>query len=231
MLPQGVLQGLELFQGLSSEEIMTLTTGAEQEAHKHRDVLFVAGEPAEHFGIVLQGSYKMSRPGPSETLLAFALRNEPIGLLLMPQPGSAYPVTVQSIGFSQFLRLPRATYLEHWLKSPEIMRRSQTAVMHRCFGFQSDRGRQHLPLEKRVAGFLLRCLDLYAEQNTRTIRFPLSRREVSSAVGAQVESVIRVMSQWEKDGVISTQAQYIEILRPDRLIGFQEGRREVDPGG
>lgn len=227
MLPQGLLQDLELFRGVSTEDILALTAGAELEVHRHKDLVFTAGMPAEHFGIVLQGCYKMSRPGPPTTLMAFALRGAPVGLLLMPDPNSVYPVTVQALGLGQFLKLPRSAYLECWLKAPEIMRRSQAAVLHRCLGFHADRGRQHLSLEKRIAGFLLRCLDLYAEEGTRRIPFPLSRREVSDGVGAQVESVIRVMSQWEKEGTISTRAQCIEIARPENLVRLQNGSGEV----
>lgn len=224
MLPQGMLQGLEFFRGFSLEEIADLTTGAEHLVHKHKDVVFVAGEPAGHFGVVLRGCYKLSRVQKQETLLSFATRNEPVGLLLMPQPHAVYPITAQSLGVSQFLRLPRSTYLDRWLRNPEIVKRSQAAIMSRCFGLHADRGLQHLPLEQRVAGFLLRCLDQYAEENTAALSFPLSRREISEAVGAQVESVIRVMSHWEKVGVISTRAQHIEVLRPEVLAEVQNQR-------
>lgn len=224
MLPQGVLQGLEIFRDLPLDEVSSLTEGAEHLVHKHRDIVFGVGEPAEHFGLVLKGCYKLCRPQPEETLLSFATRGEPIGLLIMPNPRAVYPITVRSLGVSQFLRLPRSTYLERWLKSPGAMQRAQAAISVRCMGFHADRGSQHLSLERRVAGFLLRCLDRYAEENTRTLGFPLSRREIGDAVGAQVESVIRVMSHWEKSGVISTSSQFIEVSRPESLAEIHAGR-------
>lgn len=227
MLPQGIFQGLDFFRGFSLDEISELTAGAKHIVHKHKDVVFAAGDPADHFGLVVQGCYKLSRVRKQETLLSFATRNDPIGLLLMAQPQAIYPINVQSLGVSQFLRLPRSTYLECWVRIPEIVKRSQSALMHRCLGFHADRGLQHLSLEKRVAGFLLRCLERYAEENTAALKFPLSRREVSDAVGAQVESVIRVMSHWEKSGIISTRAQHIEILRPADLAEVENSAEGV----
>lgn len=226
MLPQGVMQDFDFFRGIPSEEVALLTAGAEHLVHKHRDVVFGVGESASHFGLVLRGCYKLTRPRVAETLLSLAVRGEPVGLLMMPHPTAVYPVTVQSIGMSQFLRIPRATYLDSWLRSPEAMRRAQAAIALRCQGFHADRGAQHLPLEKRIADFLLRCLDRYVEENTGTLRFPLSRREVGAAVGAQVESVIRVMSRWEKTGIISTSSQFIQVVSSESLVQILSAEEE-----
>lgn len=228
MLPTGLIQGLEFLRDLSFDEAGALTAGGDRLVHHHKDIVFRAGEPASHFGLVLQGCYKLVRPGKADTLLSFAVRNDPIGLLLMADPNSVYPVTAQSIGTSQILLLPRALYFDVWMKRPEIVHRCLAAIRRRCGGFHADRGLQGLSLEGRIAGFLLRCLDEHPQEHTSTLGFPLSRRDVSEAVGAQLESVIRVMSRWEKLSMISTRAQFIDIVRPDLLAKRAEGEETPD---
>lgn len=226
-LPSNPGQGIDLFRGLPSSTVQELTRGADLFRHRHRDVMFRAGETAEHFGVVVSGCYKLLKPrtgGGDDTLLAFATRGEPIGLLIMSQPHALYPITAQALGLSSFLRIPRKTYLESWLREPELTQRLHSAVMQRCQDFHSDRALQHLALPSRVAGFLLRCLDHYGVDGGNLLRFPLSRKEIAEAVGAQVESVIRVMSAWQKAGVVTTSAQYIEVLEPSALVRLVSGK-------
>ncbi len=228
-LPSHPGQGIDLFRGLPPMAAQELTRGADLFRHRHRDVMFRAGETAEHFGVVVSGCYKLLKPrtgGGDGTLLAFATRGEPIGLLIMSRPHALYPVTSQALGLSSFLRIPRETYLEAWLHQPELTQRLHSAVMQRCQDFHSDRALQRLALPSRIAGFLLRCLDHYGVDGGNLLRFPLSRKEIAEAVGAQVESVIRVMSAWQKAGVVTTSAQFIEILEPAELARLVNGRQQ-----
>ncbi|NJL24303.1 MAG: Crp/Fnr family transcriptional regulator [Calothrix sp. SM1_5_4] len=217
MLVQGVFQGLRLFQGCAMEEVRRLTLGARQVTHQHKELLFEHGQPVDSFAIVLQGCYKLYFPRPKAVLLGFALKDDPIGLHMMTLKDGTFPMAVQSLGVSQVVNIPKATFVKHWLASPDMAFRVHTAIARRCLDLEADRGLQAFPLERRLAGFLLRCFEQYGDGDTRTLRFPLSRREIGEAVGAQEESVIRVMSRWEKAGVISTRAQRIQIMRPDWL--------------
>lgn len=221
-LPLGPSQSLEVFRDLPSTDVERLLEGAELLRHRHRDLLFRAGEDADHFALVVSGCYKLLKPSPKgvETLLAFATASEPIGLLTMAPAQARYPVTAQSLGASSLFWIPRGTYLKSWLQEPEIVRRMHQKIMDRCRGFHSDRSLQHLPLPARVAGFLLRCLDLHGVERNNLLRYPLTRREISEAVGAQPESVIRVMSAWQKSGWLTTCERHIEILHPEKLAEF-----------
>ena len=51
-----------------------------------------------------------------------------------------------------------------------------------------------------------------------TLPLPITRKEIAEACGASVESVIRVMSDWSKQGFINTQDAHIEILRMDKIL-------------
>lgn len=217
--PLGPSQSLDVFRSLPSASIERLLEGARFFQHRNRESPFRAGEEAHHFALVASGCYKLMKPSPkgAETLLAFATVGEPMGLLTMAPEAARYPVTAQSLGASSLFWIPRETYLNSWIHEPEIVRRMHQKIMSRCHGFHSDRSLQHLPLPARIAGFLLRCLDSHGAEPGDFLRYPLTRREISEAVGAQPESVIRVMSGWQKARWLSTRSRRIQILRPEKL--------------
>ena len=75
------------------------------------------------------------------------------------------------------------------------------------------------PLQSKVATLLLHLLDQQqAGENNQMIAIPLTRKEIADSVGASVESVIRVMSEWSKKGFILTNNQKITLVKPEKLI-------------
>ncbi|MBX3041754.1 MAG: Crp/Fnr family transcriptional regulator [Bdellovibrionaceae bacterium] len=220
--PMDPTRGLELLKGLTPDHAERLLEQAQFQSHRHHEVVVDAGEAADSFFLVISGCYKLLKPGPAQTqtLLSFATANEPIGFLMMATEQSRYPVTIEALGPSSLFRIPRQTYLKHWLTDPTMMQKMHLAVMKRCHGFHSDRSLQHLALPGRIAGFLLRCLELHPSENGNVLKYPLTRKEIAEAVGSHTESVIRVISAWQKKGWLTTSDRSLEITRPDRLAEF-----------
>ena len=62
---------------------------------------------------------------------------------------------------------------------------------------QNQRALSKSPLQAKIASLLI---DLIDKQPTTvdkiTIPIPLTRKEIADSVGASVESIIRIMSEW-----------------------------------
>ncbi len=54
------------------------------------------------------------------------------------------------------------------------------------------------------------------------VPLPLTRKEIANTLGASVESVIRVMSEWSKQEIIETTDQQIRILKFEKIISEME---------
>ncbi len=209
-----------VFSGLSNEDLEKLCEKGRVLVNSHRDVLYQVGESAHSFGFVLSGAYKLSRPTPQgdDAIVHFTTPGDFIGAFIMAHPDPKYPVTSTAMGSSRFLQIPRETFLTHWKSYPELILRVQATLASRMGQMQYRMALQKAPLSAKVAYLLMQLADRQKDQQELVLPLPLTRQEIADSLGASVESVIRVMSEWSKRGLISTSDQLIHILKPDLII-------------
>ena len=61
--------------------------------------------------------------------------------------------------------------------------------------------------------------------NKVRITVPLTRQEIGEMAGTTVETTIRVMSRWQKDGLVQTEHQVLTILDHiglERILGQEK---------
>lgn len=75
------------------------------------------------------------------------------------------------------------------------------------------------PIQTRIARTLLELTDDIGRstENGLEIVTKLNRKEISNMVGCTLESVSRVMADWERQGTISTDHKHITVCKPHRL--------------
>jgi CRP-like cAMP-binding protein len=214
------LTTFSLFEGLDRNIMSDLLSGGGTKTHKHREVLYHAGTEADSFAVVLAGAYKLVKPTPrgDDLIVYFATPGDVIGALVMSQPGSPYPVTAKAMGPSKIYSIPRSTFQRAWISNAQIQQRLNSFLFSRMSLVQDERALSRAPLEQRVAGMLLKLLERSSKDNERIVPLPLTRQEIADSLGAAVESVIRIMSEWSQQGMIKTTDRQIEILRPDQVI-------------
>lgn len=213
------LDSLPLFQGFSSSLVADLSAGGSARIHKHREVLYHAGEVAESFALVLSGAYKLVRPTPrgDDLIVYFATPGDVIGALVMSQDGAGYPVTATAMGPSRSFVIPRSTFQRVWSSQAKIQQRLNAFLYTRMSRVQDERALARAPLEQRIATLLLHLLDRSGGSDGRILPIPLTRQEIADSLGAAVESVIRIMSDWSQRGLIRTTDRQIEIQRFDQI--------------
>lgn len=191
-----------------------ILNGAELISTKLKQEIFLQGDPAEHFGFVVEGVFRLYRfdPAGQRVIMDFVSPGGMVAGLLMAPSQSVYPVTVQSIERGQFLKIPKSTYKEFWSPNSEIMQRVQIANMERVQSLQNLREVQRLPLEQKIAWTLLKVFRSQADQD-RLLKSVFSRADLGDAIGAASESIIRTFSLWTKEGLIRKRDghEYIDL--------------------
>jgi len=84
------------------------------------------------------------------------------------------------------------------------------------------------PVPRRLARLFLTLADRFGDEmvdGSWGIPVCLSRADLASLVGARVETVIRVISTWQKRGVLRTEEDRFELLRPEALRAELDGQR------
>jgi CRP/FNR family transcriptional regulator len=119
-----------------------------------------------------------------------------------------------------YLRIPKRAFIEIYNSSAalkdRIVRRLSLRLQnaHNLISHLSS-GR----VEERIAVVLFMLTESYGQRESGSVllRVPLTRQEISEMAGTTVESTIRTMSRWQKDGLVSTDHHFIRILDEDGL--------------
>jgi len=176
-------------------------------------VLFEEGEPANRFYLLLSGSVKLikKRNDSSNTLLDIIGPLELVAAGVMASESEkVYPVTAKAMCQTEVIELSRAHFDEHWKKHPSLYQYVLEQMAKRMKRIQDDKNVQRLHLDQKLAYYL-------TEKVSQIPDLRMTRQDLADAVGSSNESVIRVLSDWTKQKIISTQHQEIKIHDFERL--------------
>ncbi len=81
------------------------------------------------------------------------------------------------------------------------------------------------PAEEKVAMFLTSLSDRLKQRGLSSLRFniPLTRQEMGDHLGLSLETVSRMLQQFQHEGLISVQRKYVEINDLQRLRDIYSG--------
>jgi CRP-like cAMP-binding protein len=188
-------------------------------------IIFLEGDAAEYVYVVFEGKVKIVKQAPTgrEMILEVFASGDVFGgaTLLFP----CHPATAVSMEPGTLLCLPRLDYLALLRRFPpmafqiiELLRRRLGEAHQVIRGLTGER------VESRVARLLFKLADkigVPGDGGTR-LELQLTRQDIADMVGCTLETAIRVLSRWQKEGLIKTQEGVITILnRPElsRLLG------------
>lgn len=184
------------------------------------EYLFHAGDPFTAVYVIRAGSVKtvtVSREG-GEHVTGFYLPGELIGLDAIA--GGSHPCAAQAlestavceIGYGELESLSR--------KIPGLQR--QLLRLMSC-EIRQDRDMMVLlggmPAEERLAALLLNLSDRFRQRgfSPSDIRLSMSRYDIGSYLGLAVETVSRLFSRLQGEGLISVQRKQVRIRDADAL--------------
>ena len=211
-LPGGLAEGdIHLFDELVSTK-RKVARGA---------ALFRAGDGFEALYSVHSGAFKTlvpSRHG-NEKITGFHLQGELIGLDAISN--SRHGGTAIALEDSEVCVLPFARLEAAALRIPAIQHRLLRAL-------SSDISRDHglmlllgaMTAGQRLAAFLLSLSHRYARMGYASGRFALrmTREEIGSYLGLTLETVSRLFSRFQREGLLAVQQRDIEIRNTGRLM-------------
>lgn len=218
-----------LFRGLDPAFLATLEPHASVVRLGQGETLWHRGTPAEHFHVVLRGVLELQRAatGPESTLIA----------LFGPGESPAIPVTLERRGFIadafaatpavEVLRVRAEPILEAMPEDARLAMAMNRALLDHCALLHSKIDVLAAgAVPRRVAAFMLDLAERFGDEGLdgRTyVPLALSRAHVATYVGARVETVIRVFSQWQREGLVSTTKDGFVIQSLDALRSLLGG--------
>jgi CRP-like cAMP-binding protein len=208
----GALREVELFRILPQERLQRLRPRLRERSFERQQVLYFEGSPADRLWIVRTGEvrlYKSSSNGQLTTLDVLG-RGEAFGVLSALE-SDVYPSSAEAVTAGSAWCLPRDSFLRLLEEEPqlnaEILR-----ILSRRLRDAHDRLRSfaHDPAPARLAIALLRAAAPEGEAR-------VTRRALAEEAGTTVETAIRVLRRFEKEGIVEGSVGCIRVVDEDRL--------------
>lgn len=224
------LKSIPMFRGLAPEDQQRLSALASLRDYARGDSLWRAGDPAEYLTVIVRGRVKIvGHSTGSDVILEIFGPGEPVGAIAVynyiPYPASAVAMEPTSL----FL-LPRRDYFELLDRRPEFARSIILELTKLTLALtrkvEEMRGQK---IEIRIAQLFLDFAERMGKPGKNgavEIPIELSRQEVADLVGTTVETAIRVLSRWGREGILITGEKKFVLPSRERLVDVAEGRAD-----
>lgn len=194
--------------GLPRAQLEPLASAATLTSYHQGQALWHAGELPQHFVVVQRGLVKLVRHASKRAICGLVGPTESLGDMALLR---RIPYRTDAIAATEtvtVVSLPRNLLMELCARVPSLYLSLASAIDHDIEGlFDKIDVLSAGNVEVRLATLLLKLNDRFGDDfddGTSEIPVALSRRDLAELVATSFETVIRVMSRWEREGVLLT---------------------------
>ncbi len=212
-----LLARARVFAGLNPAALAEVAAGASKIALMAGEPFFAQGDPAKAFFVLLEGRVRITQVTPEghQVTLRYIGPGQMFGAVPLfaggPYPASAF--TVLSCTAARWdLGLTSQLAQRH----PAILANALTIIGGRLQEMQ-DRYRELATerVERRIARVVLHLAQPRDGAGPdREIDFPISRQDIADMAGATLHTASRILSSWERRGLLESHRMRIRIVEP-----------------
>jgi CRP/FNR family transcriptional regulator len=211
---------------LTAADRAALDPLCELRAFEKNDVLFREGEPALYIHFLFTGRVKIVKAAPDRDLILEILgAGEPVGAVAVFEQ-RPFPATAVALEPSGTISIPEREFFQLAEKRPEITRRLMGGLTRRLMTLNQRLADMTGTVEYRAARLFSTLAQRAGRERDGGVFVPLhlSRQEIAELVGTTVESAIRLMSRWQKEGIVETEPDGFLIRRLQSLHELSQPR-------
>ena len=210
-----------LFGDLDQESLVTLGTNKSCIKYKRGQTLFYEGTRPMGIYCIHSGKvkvFKLSSQG-KEQIINIAKPGDILGYraILSEEYYSASSTVLED---AAICFIPKEDFLSLLATKPFFFQRVVKSVCHEL-GVMREKiaDLAQKSVRERLAGNLLMLKETYGVDGNEStlIDISLSREDLANIVGTATETVIRLLSEFKRDGLISLEGKKIKILKPREL--------------
>ena len=218
---EGSLARIPVFRRLSPEDRRRVAAVTHVRALQKGEVVFAEGDVPSSFCVVARGRVKVFKmtPAGKDVILEVFGAGDPLGAVAVYE-GHPYPASAATIEDSVCLEIPRQAFFALLEQHPSLVRGLLAGLTLRLVELTNrvaelTGGR----VEPRFARLFLKMAHEQGrpDRGGTFIPVPLSRQELADLTGTTIETCIRIMSRWNKDGVVRTDKDGFVVLDPKEL--------------
>lgn len=221
-LDPSLLSGVPAFAGTSRAQLDAILKHATSRRYESGEAMFNGGEPAAHFFLLLDGHVRVLRSNADgeEVIVLHIPSGELLGIA-QAVGRDTYPATAVSAGESIALSWPAKFWETCLAEYPSF-----ASVAARTVGVRIEEMNSRImelatqQVEQRIACALLRMAQQAGKTSAEgiTISFPITRQNIADMTGSTLHTVSRLLSGWEREGILSSARRKITICQPEKLV-------------
>ena len=217
------LKQVIVFQNATEDELQFILKNSMIRTIEENEFFFFQGDTAQYLYILTSGQVKLmqSNPHGQQVNLRTIHPWQMFGALGAVRAAAAYPATAQALEDSSALAI-QSEFLHKMLETSPHIAFDLMTLMTSYIQEMQARYRELATerVEQRVANALIRLAGqsgVRAEKEAG-IELSFSRQDVAEMTGTTLYTVSRLLSEWDRQGIIETGRGRIKILKPHDLV-------------
>ena len=221
-----ILHRVPFFAGLPHKDVEQINLLFREYGYAAGETIYFSGARARHLYVVASGQIKLLRHTVAgQDILVDVLSPGDFFGTLSSFDDAAYSDTAQAQTSACVLAIAVDDFRTILTRHPAAALAVLDITSKRLHeAHEMLRQISAYPVEQRIAYILLRLAEKLGEASDEglLIQMPLTRDDIAQMTGATAETASRVMSQFQKDGVINSGRQWVAIADRDRLTALAE---------
>lgn len=218
------MQQFSVFATLSTSELKEVTSAAHEKLLPRRETIYNEGDPIREVFLLTAGCVKVTQLGPNgqEVILRLHGPSELIGAQGL-SAGKLHLATARAIQTSTAL-VWEASVFESISDRIPSLRRNTARILGERLQEMEERFRE-ISTQKvapRLSQQLIRLLNQLGRGTDQSVEIGLSREELAQLTGTTLFTVSRLLSQWEKQGIVSSRREAVVVCNVQALAALSE---------
>ncbi len=215
------LKKIPFFTGFTDDELELVSAVMVEKKYDRNALLFLEGDRGEALFVIRKGRVKISKStADGREQILHMLRDGDIFAEVILFDQGPYPATAEAVDDTSVWLL-RCDDMEKLLQTHPLLGVKLLRIMSKRLR-QAQLLIRDLALHDaygRLAGLLLRFIRREGKQAKEGIilDLELTRQDIASMIGTSRETVARILSRFQKDGILVLDRQRITILDAEKL--------------
>ena len=220
-----------VFARIPAREIDALAAVTLEESHRARAHIFMEGDASRWFYLVKSGHVKIVRHSKTgkDVVLELLGPGEVFGGVAVIEQ-RPYPAAAQATEPTVVVKIPAEPMIALAERHPPFIKEMALMIGRRLrAAHDSVESLAVDPVEARLAAALLRLAEREAPRakgDAVALPFHLTRQSLADMTGTTVETAIRIMSRWVRDGLLVDDGGRLMLSDRERLTALAEGDTE-----
>lgn len=219
------LRRVNVFEAATDEDLELFVEKGIPRSIEEGEFFFFQGDPAKYLYILISGRAKLMQSNPSGQQVNLRTINEwqMFGALGAVRDDATYPATAEALEHSTALAV-KSDYLRELMQTRPYLSMDLMKLMTTYIQEMQERYRELATekVERRIARALLRLAAQMGVKIEGGIELSFTRQDLAEMSGTTLYTVSRVLSDWERQGLVEAGRERVVIRNPHGVVSIAE---------